>query len=239
MNLSYLVQAQEASGSSPGTLSYLLADRLGSTVGVMDASGAVTGTQTYWPYGAPRSATGVLAGAAPTDRQYTGQQQQPPQSDALGLYNYKARFYSTLLGRFTSVDPIVADVYDPQAWNGSTYVENNPLGRTDPPGERLICYPEPCESAAAGASRLSHRPPRAGGSRDGYHARRCRLCKRARARRRRYGDADLALQATRLHLPKQRDLRRPAGRVGLRPARRRDEAQREGRLVAGQCPRAR
>jgi YD repeat-containing protein len=71
-------QAPDHSGTSAGTLSYLLADQLGSTVGMMDTSGAVIGTQTYWPYGATRSSTGVLAGTAPTDRQYTGQQQEAP-----------------------------------------------------------------------------------------------------------------------------------------------------------------
>ncbi len=90
------------SNSDPGTLSYLLADQLGSTVGVMDAGGTVVAKQTYWPYGAVRAATGV----APADRLFTGQRQEPAAGDALGLYDYRARFYSTLVGRFVSADSV-------------------------------------------------------------------------------------------------------------------------------------
>ncbi len=113
-----------------GTLSYLLQDQLGSTVGVMDTRGAVTGTQTYWPYGATRSSTGVLAGTAPTDRQYTGQQQEAPASDALGLYDYKARFYSTTLGRFVS-----ADASGGSGPNGYEYADGRPVGLRGPEWE--------------------------------------------------------------------------------------------------------
>jgi RHS repeat-associated protein len=61
-----------------------------------------------------------------TDRLFTGQRQEPGDT-ALGLYNYNARFYSTMLGRFVSVDQIVPEAYDPQAWNSHSYVRNNPL----------------------------------------------------------------------------------------------------------------
>ena len=53
----------------------------------------------YWPYGATRS--GAIT---QTDKLYTGQQQEAG-DDAMGLYNYKARFYSTVTGRFVSADP--------------------------------------------------------------------------------------------------------------------------------------
>ncbi|MHB8674701.1 MAG: RHS repeat-associated core domain-containing protein, partial [Candidatus Limnocylindrales bacterium] len=84
------------SNSDPGTLSFLLADHLGCTVGVLVATGTVVGTATYWPYGALRSGTGTLAatGVAPTDKLFTGQRQEAPAGDALGLYDYHARFYS-------------------------------------------------------------------------------------------------------------------------------------------------
>ncbi len=125
----YTAMGKTIAVRSAGTLSYLLQDQLGSTVGVMDTSGAVTGTQTYWPYGATRTSTGVLAGTAPTDRQYTGQQQEAPASDALGLYDYKARFYSTVLGRFVSADSVTKD-----GWNRYEYVRDDPATRLDPTG---------------------------------------------------------------------------------------------------------
>lgn len=53
---------------------------------------------------------------------------------ALGIYNYNARFYSTTLGRFLSVDPIGGSPGAPQSWNPYTYALNNPLAYTDPTG---------------------------------------------------------------------------------------------------------
>jgi RHS repeat-associated protein len=47
--------------------------------------------------------SGPLPG--PTDKLYTGQQQEAG-DPALGLYDYQARFYSTLLGRFVSANTV-------------------------------------------------------------------------------------------------------------------------------------
>ncbi len=56
--------------------------------------------------------------------------------DESGLDYFLARYYSTKLGRFTSVDPenAGASLADPQLWNGYSYVGNNPLVRVDPDG---------------------------------------------------------------------------------------------------------
>ncbi len=118
---------------STETLSYLLADHLGSSVGSVDSLTGTMTTQKYWPYGATR-----MAGALNTDRAYTGQRQEDtgPRQDAtnaLGLYNYKARFYSTVTGRFVSADTIVPTA-DGRGLNRYSYVGNNPLTYSDPTG---------------------------------------------------------------------------------------------------------
>ncbi len=115
-----------AAGAS--TLYYTLSDHLGSTSVITDTSGAVVASQKYWPYGATRTASGTL----PTDKQYTGQQVEPGDS-ALGLYNYKARFYSTTLGRFVSADSVTKD-----GLNRYTYVRNNPVRHSDPSGQCIL-----------------------------------------------------------------------------------------------------
>jgi RHS repeat-associated protein len=62
-------------------------------------------------------------------------------SDAgLGLYNYKARFYSTVTGRFVSADPIVGSPRNPQSWNAYSYVRNNPLRLVEPSGLDPACF---------------------------------------------------------------------------------------------------
>ena len=56
----------------------------------------------------------------------------------LGLYNYGARFYSTVLGRFLSPDPLVVAPGDPQMLDRYAYVRNNPLRYVDPTGLHLV-----------------------------------------------------------------------------------------------------
>jgi RHS repeat-associated protein len=110
-----------------GTLYWVLSDHLGSASTITDALGAVVSTQKYWPYGATRATTGTL----PTDKQYTGQRIEP--GDALGLYNYKARFYSTTVGRFVSADTVTPTA-DSRGLNRYSYAADNPLRYVDPSG---------------------------------------------------------------------------------------------------------
>jgi RHS repeat-associated protein len=114
------------SGGGTGTLFYMLQDHLSSTVKVLGSSFATYAEMKYWPFGGTRSTTG----SSPTDKLYTGQREEPGDS-ALGLYNYKARFYSTMLGRFVSADPVAS-------LNRYTYTANNPLRFVDPSGLTLM-----------------------------------------------------------------------------------------------------
>jgi hypothetical protein len=50
--------------------------------------------------------------------------------------DYNARYYSPVLGRFVSADTVVPEAGNPQAWNRYAYVENNPIGYTDPTGHK-------------------------------------------------------------------------------------------------------
>jgi RHS repeat-associated protein len=121
---------QVPSGGGSGDLYYLLSDHLGSTSKVLNDTGGVHSEIKYWPYGSIRDGNGT----PPTDLLFTGQREEPGDVAGLGLYNYGARFYSTTLGRFLSVDPVVPHVYNPQDWNGYAYVRNNPMRYIDPTG---------------------------------------------------------------------------------------------------------
>jgi RHS repeat-associated protein len=61
---------------------------------------------------------------------FTGQRWE----SGLDLYDYRARFYDPLLGRFVSPDTIVPEPGNPQDWNRYSYVTNNPLKFVDPDG---------------------------------------------------------------------------------------------------------
>jgi RHS repeat-associated protein len=96
--------------------SWLYADHLGSVVATANGAGTSTATYSYGPFGEPNASSGVRF-------RYTGQQL----IGQLGLYHYKARFYSPTLGRFLQTDPIgYADDL-----NSYAYVGNAPSNRVD------------------------------------------------------------------------------------------------------------
>jgi RHS repeat-associated protein len=99
--------------------SYLFADHLGSITAISNAGGTTTRVNTYDIFGNPASGNGGTF-------QFTGQMY----ISQLGLYYYRARYYSPQLGRFLQTDPVgYKDDFDLYS-----YVGNDPLDRTDPSG---------------------------------------------------------------------------------------------------------
>jgi RHS repeat-associated protein len=118
-------------GTGTGSKTWLYADHQGSIAATANSAGTSTATYSYGPYGELNATNGIRF-------RYTGQQWL----EQIGLYYYKARFYSPTLGRFLQTDPVgyQSDL------NLYAYVGNDPINRTDPSGNCPWCI-----AAAVGA----------------------------------------------------------------------------------------
>ncbi len=111
-----------------GTVSYYFSDHLKTASVVTDATGTILDESDYYPWG------GELQFVNSLDNHYkfTGKERD----SETGLDYFGARYYGSLLGRFTSSDPHNegAQPTEPQSWNSYSYVANNPLRHIDPDG---------------------------------------------------------------------------------------------------------
>ena len=119
-----------ASVRTDGTIQYYHGNHLGSASVITDSTGTVKETMEYLPFGGYRVRQD-LDGSFP-DVNYTFTDQED--DDETGLYNYKARLYDPLLGRFISADSIIPEPGNLQAFNRYSYCVNNPLVYVDPSG---------------------------------------------------------------------------------------------------------
>ena len=127
-----------ASVLAGSTTQFYHADHLGSASVITDSNGNRKEQMVYFPFGAYR-AVGNINGTYDFDANfpdvfytYTGQEDD----DDLGFYNYGARLYDPLIGKFISADTIVPDPNNPQSLNRYSYTLNNPLRYIDPSGNQ-------------------------------------------------------------------------------------------------------
>ena len=119
-------------------------DHLSGSNLATDTNGDVVELNDYYPFGDSRIEDRV--GSHVNDYMFTGQEKD----EETGQYYYKARYYNSELGRFTSIDPIIINdakqsgqkleniLNRPQLFNSYSYVANKPLQATDPTGEFLL-----------------------------------------------------------------------------------------------------
>ncbi len=103
-------------------------DHLDSTHWVVDGHGVPLSTpgRSYYPFGIAKGG-GFSAG----DRFGFGGKEIEPRSM---VYDFAARQYDPVMGRFLSADSIIPYPGDPQSWNRYSYTRNDPINRTDPTG---------------------------------------------------------------------------------------------------------
>jgi RHS repeat-associated protein len=88
------------------------------------------------------------------NQKFTGQERDTE----TGLDFFQARYFSGALGRFNSPDPgnAGASLFNPQSWNGYTYVNNNPLVNVDPSGASCINGQEQIVPESDGAAQADN-----------------------------------------------------------------------------------
>jgi len=137
--------SNEAPQPDAGGTKYLTADKLGSPRVTTSQNGSIT-RHDYAPFGEdlgeklPATRTAEYKQDS-VRKQFTGQERDKES----GLDYFNARYYSSVQGRFMSIDPLAASgkTANPQSWNRYAYVLNNPaklvdttgMSPTDPPAD--------------------------------------------------------------------------------------------------------
>jgi RHS repeat-associated protein len=139
------VIAEYPSGAAPGSPSVEYLGKLASFAGgittyyysdqlsiraLADGSGNVVGRLTQYPFG--ELLPGLQTGTT-TKWQFTTYERDLAPGDS-GLDYAQARFYTSRLGRFTSLDPLTGTTGNPQSLNRYAYAGNDPINSIDPSG---------------------------------------------------------------------------------------------------------
>ena len=109
---------------------YYLQDHQGNNRVVVDETGKVEEVNHYYPFG------GTFASASSVqDYKYNGKELD--RKGGLDWYDYGARMYDPVLGRWNAVDPASEESYGISPY---AYCFNNPLTFVDPSGEKPTIY---------------------------------------------------------------------------------------------------
>lgn len=144
-----------------GGWEYHLPDALQSSRQLANSSGTVALARSYQPFGTPLASNGNASSIF----QFTGEAR-----DGSGLTFLRARYLSTAVGRFTTMDAWSGDSNRPMSFNGWQYAFGNVVNLTDPSGHdpwwcdaldepaRTSCYVEYLLDSTSGSGSANPRP---------------------------------------------------------------------------------
>ncbi|MBK9284053.1 MAG: RHS repeat-associated core domain-containing protein [Sphingobacteriaceae bacterium] len=113
------VRIGAAMGDTTPAIKYEIENNIGSSMVLLDDTGATVNTQEYYPFGETS-----FGSYAKKRYQYVGKERD----EESGLYYYGARYYSPWICRFFGVDPLAADFPFYTPYN---YAGNKPINKID------------------------------------------------------------------------------------------------------------
>jgi RHS repeat-associated protein len=108
---------------------YLNQDHLGNNREVVDAAGVVRQVTSYYPSGTPYADPAAVMDADLQPYKYNGKELD--RMHGLDTYDYGARHYNPILGRWDRMDPLCEKYYSVSPY---AYCHNNPVMYIDPDG---------------------------------------------------------------------------------------------------------
>ncbi|MCR5692108.1 MAG: hypothetical protein K6G62_07805, partial [Eubacterium sp.] len=120
----------ESNQSDDFAFFYYTADNLGNIREVIDEKGDVVQITNYYPFGTPYSAEDC-ATHNPDQQNHKYNGKEFDTTHDLNTYDYGARQYNSLLGRWDRIDQLAEKDY---ATSPYVYCHNNPINRFDPDG---------------------------------------------------------------------------------------------------------
>ena len=112
---------------------YYNKDHLGNIREVMDTAGVVRQVTNYYPSGVPYTESGSVMNAGLQPYKYNGKELD--RMHGLDTYDYGARQYDPVLGRWDRMDPLCEKYYDLSPY---AYCGGNPVNNVDTDGEKII-----------------------------------------------------------------------------------------------------
>ncbi len=124
---------------------YYNKDHLGNNREVVSASGSVQQVTNYYPFGAPYADPVAVEGADLQPYKYNGKELD--KMHGLNTYDYGARQYNPILGRWDRVDPLAEKYYSISPY---AYCVNNPVKYIDEHGDSCIVLIAPYGAGGLG-----------------------------------------------------------------------------------------
>jgi RHS repeat-associated protein len=141
----YLVLGEVKVLRNTADVNWLVTDQLGSPRMIFDKTGSLANTKRhdYLPFGEELAAnqglrTSTSGYVTDSVRQKFSQKERDNET---GLDYFGARYYGSMMGRFTAADSLLGSLTNPQTLNRYAYVGNDPLNFTDPIGHARFDVP--------------------------------------------------------------------------------------------------